>query len=328
VNNIYELIQPPWFEFWKKATAVRLTAGQMDVLGATPGRDNDGLFMIGKIAQGAMQVFDDKLKRFVPFLDGLAAADFVISPDKKWMAYKDYPQRRLWRSRLDGSEKLQLTDSFAWMPKWSPDSKWIAFSDFKEIYRVSIDGGTPEKLTAEGKTELAPVWWPDGKSIAFNDYPLPGQVLGIKVLDLETRKVSIMPGAEAFYVPSWSPDGRYMVAIAQNPSRMVLYTVGSGTWKDLKIFKAPWQYWVWANDSRSVYFAMRDPEPGEKPGIYQLTIANGEWEQAAKFDGLTVNRDGTEGFPSMTVDGRVAIMRDTSVVQIYWAKWTAGARLE
>ena len=328
VNNIYELIQPAWFEFWKKATAVRLTAGQIDVLGATPGRDNDGLFMIGKIAQGAMQVFDEKLKRFVPFLDGLAAADFVISPNKQWMAYKDFPQRRLWRSRLDGSEKLQLTDSLAWMPKWSPDSKWIAFSDFKEIYRVSIDGGTPEKLTAEGKTELAPVWWPDGKSIAFNDYPLPGQALGIKVLDLETRKVSVMPGAEAFYVPSWSPDGRYMVAIAQNPSRMVLYTAASGTWKDLKIFKAPWQYWVWANDSRSVYFAMKDPEPGEQPGMYQLMIADGKWRQAAKFDGLTVNRDGTEGFPSMTVDGRVAIMRDTSVVQIYWAKWTAGARLE
>ncbi len=257
VNNIYELIQPPWFEFWKKATAIRLTAGQIDVLDATPGRDNDGLFMIGKIAQGAMQMFDEKLKRFVPFLDGLAAADFVISPDKKWMAYTDFPQRRLWRSRLDGSEKLQLTDSFAWMPEWSPDSKWIAFSDFKEIYRVSIDGGTPEKLTAEGKTELAPDWWPDGKSIAFNDYPLPGQGLGIKVLDLATRKVSIMPGAENFYVPSWSPDGKYMVAIAQNPSRMVLYTAASGTWKDLKIFKAPWPYWVWANDSKSVYFAVK-----------------------------------------------------------------------
>ncbi len=328
VNNIYELIQPPWFEFWKKATAVRITGGQIDVLGATPDRDNDGLFMIGKIAQGAMQVYDPKFNRFVPFLDGLAAADFVISPDKKWMAYKDYPQRRLWRSRLDGSEKLQLTDSFAWMPKWSPDSKWIAFSDSKEIYRVSVDGGTPEKLTAEGKTELAPDWWPDGKSIAFNDYPLPGQTLGIKVLDLETRKVSVMPGAEAFYVPSWSPDGKYMVAIAQNPSRMVLYTAASGTWRDLKIFRALWQYWVWANDSKSVYFAMKDPEPGEQPGMYRLTIADGKWEQAAKFNGMTVNRDGTEGFPSMTADGRVAMMRDTSVVQIYWANWAAGARLE
>ena len=83
-----------------------------------------------------MQVYDPRSKRFVPFLDGLAAADFVISPDRQWMAYRDYPQRHLWRSKLDGSEKLQLTDSLAWMPRWSPDSKWIVFSDYKEIYRV------------------------------------------------------------------------------------------------------------------------------------------------------------------------------------------------
>jgi serine/threonine protein kinase len=51
LSNIYELIPPPWFEFWKKPTAMRLTAGQLDVLAATPGRDSTGLFIIGKIAQ-------------------------------------------------------------------------------------------------------------------------------------------------------------------------------------------------------------------------------------------------------------------------------------
>jgi Tol biopolymer transport system component len=326
-NNLYEFIQPSWFEFWQKATAVRLTSGQIDVLTATPGHDNDEVFMIGRLSQGAMQVYDPNLKQFAPFLDGLAAADFVISPDKQWMAYRSYPQRNLWRSKLDGSEKLQLTDSFAWMPTWSPDSKWIGFSDTKEIYRVSVDGGIPEKLTAEGKTELAPFWWPDGTSIGFNDYPVPGQTR-IKVVNLNTRKVSVMPGSEGFFVPSWSPDGKSMVAIAENPSRMAVYSAESRTWKDLKEFKTPWGYWVWANDSKSVYFAVRDAEPGEEPGIYRLTIADGKWELAAKFEGLPVNLDPTEGFPSMTLDGRLVIMRDSSVVQIYRAKWGAGARLE
>jgi hypothetical protein len=205
-NNIYELLPPPWTEFWKKPTAVRLTAGQIDVLAATPNRDSSGLFIIGRIAQGTMQVYDPKLKRFVPFLDGLAAADFTLSPDKKWMVYADYPRRHLWRSKLDGSEKLQLTDFYSWMPKWSPDSKKIVFSDRQEIYMVSVDGGAPEKLTSEGKIELAPNWWPDGKSIVFNDYPLPGQMEGLKVLDLA-------PGR----YPSWGarpvfmrPPGRRM----------------------------------------------------------------------------------------------------------------------
>jgi serine/threonine protein kinase/Tol biopolymer transport system component len=321
LNNLYELIQPPWFEFWRKPTTVRLTAGQIDVLAATPSRDNDGLFVIGRIAQGAMQVYDPGLKRFVPFLDGLAAADFVISPDRQWMAYRDYPRRHLWRSRLDGSEKLQLTDSLAWMPQWSPDSKWIVFSDYKEICRVSVDGGAPEKLTSEGKTEVAPTWWPDGKLISFNDYPQPGQLPGIKVLDLATRNISIMPGSEGFYVPSWSPDGKYMVAIADNPSRMVLYSAASKTWKDLKIFKALWPYWVWANDGKSVYFAIKEAGLDGEPGIYQLTIGTGEWAQVAKLNGVTVNLDGWEGFPSLTADGQFAMMSDTSVVQIYSVKW-------
>jgi len=326
-NNLYELIQPPWFEFWKKASAGRLTAGQIEVVAATPSRDNDGLFIIGRNAQGAMHVYDPGLKRFVPFLDGLAAADFQLSPDKQWMAYRNYPQLHLWRSKLDGSEKLELTDYGVFMPRWSPDSKWIAFSDFKEICRVSVDGGTPEKLTSEGKFEVAPAWWPDGKSIAFNDFPTPNHIRGIKVLDLATRKVSIMPGSEGFYVPSWSPDGKYLVAIADNPSRMVLYSADSKTWKDLQNFKSAWGYWVWANDSKSLYFAVRLAEPEAESGMYRLTI-DGKWDQVAKYDGLTVSLVGFEGFPSITSDGQLAMMSDTSVVQIYRARWSGGGEMQ
>ena len=90
------------------------------------------------------------------------------------MVYADYPRHFLWRSRLDGSERLQLTDIPAWMPECPPTAKWAVFSNFKEIYRVSIDGGIPEQLTSEGKFEVAPTWSPDGASIEFNDFPPPG----------------------------------------------------------------------------------------------------------------------------------------------------------
>lgn len=277
LGNIYELVRPPWFEFWKKPAAIRLTAGQLDVLAVTPSHDSAGLFIVGRIAQGTMQVFDPAQKRFVPFLDGLAASVFVVSPDKKWMVYADYPRHYLWRSKLDGSEKLQLTASYSAMPQWSPDSKQIAFTDWTQLYLISVDGGTPEELIPQPNNEVAPTWSPDGKSIAFNDYPLPGNIKGIKVLDLATRKISIMPGSEGFYVPSWSPDGKYMVAIAQNPSRMVLYSAQSGTWKDLRKFESPWGYWVWSNDSKSVYLAMTAAETGFEPGLFgwQLRMEHG-----------------------------------------------------
>ena len=320
-DNLYELVERPWFEFWKKPTAVRLTAGQLDVLSLTPSRDSTGLFLVGRIPQGVMNVYDAQEKRFVPFLQGLAASAFTISPDKQWMAYADYPRHYLWRCRLDGSEKLQLTDIYAWVPQWSPDSKKIAFSNLQQIYSVSVDGGTPEQLTHETRSELAPTWWPDGKAIAFNDFPFPGHLPGIKVVDVATGKVTVMKGSEGYYVPSWSPDGKYMVAIAENPLRMVLYSAESETWRDLRIFDMPWGYWVWSNDSKSVLIAMRQAVPGKDVGIYRLTIADGSWRLVAKFDGLNNSPDGWEGALSLTSDGRVAMMSDTSVVQIYLAKW-------
>ena len=298
---------------------MQLTSGEMEIQATTPSRDGRRLFVIGRIPQGAMHVYDPKQKRFVPFLSGLAAAAFVISPDKKWMAYTDYPRHYLWRSKLDGSERLQLTDSYAAMPQWSPDGKTIVFSDWRALFLVSAEGGTPEKLIGDGKnSEVAPGWSPDGKSITFNDYPYPGQKLkGVKVLDLASRKVSIMPGSEGLYIPSWSPNGKYMVAVGQNPSRMMLFSAESGSWRELMKFYSQWGYWVWSSDSKSLYVGMTEAEPG----IYRLAVTDGKWERVATMDGLNVSPDELEGFLSLTADGQPAMMSDTSVVQIYSLEW-------
>jgi eukaryotic-like serine/threonine-protein kinase len=320
-RSTYELVSPTWFEFWKKASAVRITPEQMEVVAMTPTRDSANLLVIGRVAQGSMQVYDSKAQRFIPFLNGLSASSFAISPDRQWMVYADYPRHFLWRSRLDGSERLPLGDIPAWMPVWSPDSKWVAFSNIEEIYRVSIDGGVPEQLTSEGKWEVAPTWSPDGKSIEFNDFPIPGHFAGIKVVDLASKKVSVWPASQGIYVPSWSPDGKYMVAIANRPKRMVIYSRGTKTWRTLKEFGADWGYWRWSGDSKSILMAKIAAEPGEQPGVYRLNIADGKWTLDALFNGLSVSSGPFEGFLSVTSDGRPAMMSDTSVVQIYSLRW-------
>jgi len=268
-----------------------------------------------------MQVYDSKQNRFVPYLGGLPASNLVVSPDKKWIAYSDYPRHFLWRSRADGSDKLQLTHGYSFMPQWSPDSKSIAFSDLKEIYLVSADGGAVEKLTSEGMAEVSPSWWPGGKSIVFNDFPDPGRINRIKIIDLATRKVSILPGSEGYFLPSWSPDGQYMVAISLNPVRVSLFLPKTGTWKPLREFQTDFGFWTWSNDSKSLYFGVRQPDPGAEAGIYQLTINGAKWQMLSKYDGVTLNSSPFEGFPCITPDGRVAIMSDTSAVQIYSIKW-------
>ena len=320
-SSTYELVSPPWFEFWKKASAVRLTPEQMDVVAMTPTRDSANLLVIGRVAQGSMQAYDSKEQRFIPFLNGLAASSFVISPDRQWMVYADYPRHLLWRSRLDGSERLPLTDIPAWMPEWSPDSKWVAFCNFKAIYRVSIDGGVPEQLTSEGELEATPTWSPDGTSIDFSDFPSPGHFTGIKVLVLASKKVSVWPGSPGIYAPSWSPDGKYMVAIANPPKRMVVYSRETKTWRTLKQCGADWGFWRWSGDSKSILMAKIAAEPGEQPGVYRLNIADGKWTLVTLFNGLSVSSSPFENFLSITSDGRPAMMSDTSVVQIYSLRW-------
>ncbi len=324
-NNLYEYFEPRWYEFWNKPYAARLTPGQPQVTGMAPSRDGNEMFVVGRLAQGSMHFYDEKEKRFLPYQGGLPAAQLVVSPDRKWMAYADYPRGYLWRSKIDGSEKLQLTNTLAQMLTWSPDSNWIAYTDWHELYRVSVGSGAPEKLTSEGFMEVLPSWSRDGKSIYFNDYPIPGH-LRIRILDLETRKVSTMPGSDGYYAPLWSPDGQYLAGIQNPPKSLAVYSVRTKQWKQLKVFEHEWGFFVWAPDSKSLY-VMRGPSeagPGEPIGIYRLSVPDGKWELFSKFTGLNPLQNGAEEFVSITTDGKIATLSDASAIQIYRMKWKNG----
>ena len=321
-NNLYEYLEPRWYEFWRKPYAVQLTSGQLEVSAMAPSRDGNAMFVVAGLAQGSMQFYDQKEKRFLPYLGGLAAGQLVVSPDRKWMVYADYPRGYLWRCKSDGSEKLQLTNSVAQMPTWSPDGKWIAYSDWNELYRVSVDGGSPEKLTSEGFTEVLPSWSPDGKSIYFNDYPIAGH-LRIRIVNLETKKVSTMPGSDGYYAPSWSPDGQYLAGIQSPPKSLAIYSVKTRQWKQLKLFAHDWGFFVWAPDSKSLYLMQGPLEAAtdEQPGIYRLTVPDAKWELFAKFTDFNPLLNGAQDFLSITPEGNLAAMSDASVTQIYRMKW-------
>jgi Tol biopolymer transport system component len=168
-----------------------------------------------------MYVLDPGSGKFVPFLDGFPAIWFAISPDRQWMAFTDYPGGNLWRSRLDGSEPLQLSTTRGYMQAWSKDSKSLVYTDGHKLNLVPVNGRAPEKLIATGTNKAMPSWTPDGKSVTFGYLDNQDQLVeGIYSVDVATRQVSMMPGSTGHYAPSWSPDGRYLVALAKAPSRM------------------------------------------------------------------------------------------------------------
>jgi eukaryotic-like serine/threonine-protein kinase len=313
-GNLYELVTPPWYQFWRKPQPVRITANQLNILDAAPARDSKGLFMLGRLEAGAMQVLDPRSNKLVPFLGGLPALQFVVSPDRQWMAYTEYPSGHLWKSRLDGSEAVQLTTSKAYMLQWSPDSKRIAYSDWNKIYIISADGGTPEKVMPTGSFEVMPTWFPDGKSIAFNLFDQVNEPDGMYMVDLATRAVTPMPGAKGLYVAFWSPDGRYFVAAGREPLRMMLYTAATRQWRELHRLDAPWGFDVWAPDSRSIFISQTETNAG----LYRLSVPDGAYKRIADLPDVL---PGNDALLSVTADGQPAIMSHSGAAQVYAMRW-------
>ena len=313
-GNVYELKKPRWFEFWKKPEAMRLTGNQLNITDATPARDSKSLYVLGRVEAGVMQVFDPRAGKLVPFLGGLPASQLVVSPDRQWMAYTDYPSGHLWKSRVDGSEAVQLTNVPASMEQWSPNGKWIAYSDWRKIYRVSAEGGAPERLMTEGDNEVMPTWSPDGESIVFNRFDGFSEPDGLYVVDLESRKVTPMTDGQKFYIPAWSPDGRYLVAMAREPLRMVIYTARTKQWRTLMQFDAPDGYYAWSPDSRSIYFSQTQT----RAGMYRVSVPDGGRKRVSDIPDTTV---WNEAFVSVTADGQPAIMSYAGAEQVYSLRW-------
>jgi GMP synthase-like glutamine amidotransferase len=69
---------------------------------------------------------------------------------------------------------------------------------------------------------------------------------------------------------------------------------------------------------------MRGPEEvgtGEQMGIHRLTVPDGKWELFTKFTRLNVLLVAGQDFVSITPEGNIAAMSDTSVTQVYQMKW-------
>jgi Tol biopolymer transport system component len=209
-SNIWAL--PERHGFFRKgaSTPVQLTTGPMDFDQALPGKDRHQIFVSGLQPRGELVSYDSRSQQFLPFLSGISVEEVDFSADGQWATYVNVPEGTLWRSRVDGSERLQLTYAplYATLPRWSPDGKQIAFDATQygrpwKIFLVSAQGGAPQELLSENRSELDPTWSHDGKQIAFGRQDVP-EAQDIHVLDLPTHQLSF---CRAPRVPS-VPGGR------------------------------------------------------------------------------------------------------------------------
>ena len=299
---------------------VQLTHGSTSF--STPAFSKDGkqIFVLGKAKRGELAVYDAASGEFRPYLDGISAGFVDFSRDGQWVTYVAYPQDTLWRSRVDGSEALQLT--FPPMgpvlnPRWSPDGHLIAFTEWGEnrkIYLVPATGGTPMLLLAGGgdSQPADPTWSPDGRSIVYGGGAISGgATTEIRILELDTKHSEAIPGSQHMFSPRWSPDGRYIAAESDDMKKLFLYSFGTARWTQVPLPQEGHTSWPsWSHDGRYLYVI--------HGSVWKFRVPDGPAELAPDIFGvdITVPIFGGAWF-ALTPDDRVLVMRDRGIDELY-----------
>jgi DNA-binding winged helix-turn-helix (wHTH) protein len=218
-------------------------------------------YAVGTDRLGQLQSYDETTGAWSPLLDGISAEAVEYSPDGQRVAYVTYPQRTLWVRQADGKRPIQLTSQplVASYPRWSPDGKRIAFganeSDEKpmRLYLVDADGGPvdPAVPSAPG-SQGYPTWSPDGKTLLYGivNNSLREEVY-IRAANLETGRVTKLPGSDGLFAPRWSPDGSAIAALRFAGDRnLALLRISDKHWQEMPGRRVDWPAWM--PDSKSI----------------------------------------------------------------------------
>jgi Tol biopolymer transport system component len=327
-------VMPERRSIFRRAAAgpSRLTSGPLSFYSPILSSDGKRLFALGEEPRVELQRYDLQARRFDSYLPGLSAGPVDFSRDRKWIAYVSYPDMTLWRSRVDGSDKMQLTfpPVRAYEPRWSPDGSQIVFMDVRfdsswKIYLLSSSGGSPEVLSQTNTSEADATWTPDGKSIVFgktdNISMLSNANVAIYRLDLKTRRVSSIPDSDGLFSPRVSPDGRYISALTfgqtnltLGQTKLMLFDTNTNRWSSL-VEGNSFGYNEWSHDGKYVY--MRGETLGGAAELVRVRIKDRVLEHVLSLKDFPQLVDAFALWIGLTPDDAPLLMRDRSVQEIY-----------
>jgi serine/threonine protein kinase/Tol biopolymer transport system component len=300
----------------------QLTAGPLAFLSPVPGNDGKKLFVAGQQLRFELQRYDQSAHQFLPYLSGISAGELDFTRDGQWLTYVRYPDHTLWRSKVNGSEPLQLTypPLQVHLPHWSSNGNQVAFMASRpgqpwKLYLISSQGGIPQPLTKEQVNESDLTWMPDGKSLVYGHMPwlqyASSSESGIEILDLDTRQISHVPGSQGLFSPRVSPDGRYLAALSADSKRLMLYEFAIRKWSQLA--QATFAYDNWSHDSHYVY--LEDYSQGDD--IVRVSVPGGTLQRLESVKDMPRGSDPWASWLGLGADDAPLLMRDQSSQEIY-----------
>jgi Tol biopolymer transport system component/DNA-binding winged helix-turn-helix (wHTH) protein len=288
--DIWAIRERPWYA--ASGQPHQITNGPLDYAAPSTAPGGERVFFIGNTAQFELLRAVPGSSTFAALDQNLSAAALAqFSPDGKWVAWLNAADNSLWRSRADGSERIELTNSALriFTMKWSPDDQRLAVMAEEpgkpwKIYLIDADGGKLTPILNEDANEADPTWMPDGHSIVFGRLPDrmdSGQPKAIYELNLDTKKLTEVTGSRGLFSPRLSSDGRYLVAMPLDQHALLLLDWVTSRWTTITSHGVGDP--TWSHDGRSVYF--QDFLEAGKP-IYRVQVPSGKPEAVASIDNL------------------------------------------
>jgi len=207
----------------------------------------------------------------------------------------------------------------------SPDGRTIAFALLGDLYTMPIAGGRPTRVADGLAWEVQPRFSPDGRRIAFTSDRGGGDNIWVMNADGSDKRQVTREDFRLLNQPSWSPDGRFLVAKKHfttgrslGTGEVWMYHVSGGA--GVRLVKRPNETHqkelgepIFAPGGRAVYFT-RNITPGpifeyaqdsntDLFDIERYDLDTGETTKAVTGDGGSVR-------PTPSPDGkRIAFVR-------------------
>jgi Tol biopolymer transport system component len=301
---------------------VELTSGPLGFSDPVPGPDGKKLFAIGVNPRAQLSQYNVSTGGFSPFLGGISAGDVDFSSDGQLVAYISYPDGTLWRSKVDGSEKLRLTSPPLQVatPRWSRDSKRIAFSGGMpgepwKVWTVSKDAENLGRLTEDNVANADPAWSPEGHRLAFVRFSQPSK---IELFDLDVSSRTELEGSSGFWHIRWSPDGCCIAALQADSAALMVYERSKKIWRVLASNLGRMEAPSWSHDSKYLYLTVTFPTG---PAYIRVGVSDGKIKRLAGLNDVR-RYLGLWGYWSGLGPGDVPLFAlDNGEQEIYAFEW-------